>query len=109
MGGLALVGRLPDRRKLRSVALYVALLLASFGAYFLARFSYYEVLLPNPVYLKVGFGPEILERGFRYVAMFFLTFLTPFLWLKAGFSGALGAVMRIRTRSRLRLFRGPTI
>ena len=38
---------------------------------------------PNPVYAKVGFGPEVALRGFRYVASFALTFVTPLLLLPA--------------------------
>ena len=38
---------------------------------------------PNPVYAKVGFSPEVALRGFRYVASFALTFVTPLLLLPA--------------------------
>jgi hypothetical protein len=50
-----------------------------FLAYFLGRYAYHELLLPNAVYMKVQFGPDVLLRGYRYVATLFLAFLTPFL------------------------------
>ena len=52
-----------------------------FSVYFAWRYSYYQLLFPNPVYAKVGFSPEVALRGFRYVASFALTFVTPILLL----------------------------
>ena len=67
----------------RPVAVYVAIVGTAFSVYFAWRYSYYQVLFPNPVYAKVGFSPEVALRGFRYVASFALTFVTPLLLLSA--------------------------
>ena len=70
----------------RPVAVYVAIVGTTFSVYFAWRYSYYQLLFPNPVYAKVGFSPEVALRGFRYVASFALTFVTPlFLLLAAGY------------------------
>ena len=70
----------------RPVAVYVAIVGTAFSVYFAWRYSYYQLLFPNPVYAKVGFSPEVALRGFRYVASFALTFVTPlFLLLAAGY------------------------
>ena len=61
----------------RPVAVYVAIVGTAFSVYFAWRYSYYQLLFPNPVYAKVGFSPEVTLRGFRYVASFALTFVTP--------------------------------
>ena len=67
----------------RPVAVYVAIVGTAFSVYFAWRYSYYQLLFPNPVYAKVGFSPEVTLRGFRYVASFALTFVTPLLLLPA--------------------------
>ena len=67
----------------RPVAVYIAIVGTAFSAYFAWRYSYYQLLFPNPVYAKVGFSPEVALRGFRYVATFALTFVTPLLLLPA--------------------------
>ena len=67
----------------RPVAVYIAIVGTAFSVYFAWRYSYYQLLFPNPVYAKVGFGPEVALRGFRYVASFALTFVTPLLLLPA--------------------------
>ena len=67
----------------RPVAVYIAIVGTAFSAYFAWRYSYYQLLFPNPVYAKVGFNPEVALRGFRYVASFALTFVTPLLLLLA--------------------------
>jgi hypothetical protein len=70
-------------RVLRVVAIFVPIVAAGFLAFFLARYRYFGLWFPNPVYMKIHFGPAVLLRGFRYVATFFLTFLTPFLVVPA--------------------------
>ena len=65
----------------RPVAVYIAIVGTAFSVYFAWRYSYYQLLFPNPVYAKVGFSPEVALRGFRYVASFALTFVTPILLL----------------------------
>ena len=67
----------------RPVAVYIAIVGTAFSAYFAWRYSYYQLLFPNPVYAKVGFSPEVALRGFRYVATFALMFVTPLLLLPA--------------------------
>lgn len=79
VGVLALLSRSRERRAIRSILLFFSLFLGGYLLYFAGRYAYYGQLLPNPVYLKVGFGSDVLLRGYRYVALFFLTFLTPFL------------------------------
>ena len=70
----------------RPVAVYVAIVGTAFSVYFAWRYSYYQLLFPNPVYAKVGLSAEVALRGFRYVASFALTFVTPlFLLLAAGY------------------------
>jgi arabinofuranosyltransferase len=59
--------------------IYASIVLGGFGVYYLCRYLYFGLPFPNPVYLKVAFGADVALRGFRYVATFFLTFLTPFL------------------------------
>ena len=61
----------------RPVAVYVAIVGTAFSVYFAWRYSYYQLLFPNPVYAKVGFSPGFVLRGFCYVASFALTFATP--------------------------------
>ena len=71
----------------KPIAVYVALVVSAFAVYFAWRFSYYQLLFPNTVYAKVDFSPGVALRGFRYVASFALTFLTPLpLLLAAGFA-----------------------
>ena len=84
---IALLGIVTRRMKgeavWRPVAVYVAIVGTAFSVYFAWRYSYYQLLFPNPVYAKVGFSPEVALRGFRYVASFALTFVTPLLLLPA--------------------------
>ena len=67
----------------RPVAVYFTIVGTAFSVYFAWRCSYYQLLFPNPVYAKVGLSPEVALRGFRYVASFALTFVTPLLLLPA--------------------------
>jgi hypothetical protein len=62
----------------RVLAIYFGILGGGFAVYWACRYAYYQVPLPNPMYTKVNFGPDVLLRGFRYVAIFYLTFLTSF-------------------------------
>ena len=84
---IALLGIVTRRMKgeavWRPVAVYVAIVGTAFLVYFAWRYSYYQLLFPNPVYAKVGFSPEVALRGFRYLASFALTFVTPLLLLPA--------------------------
>ena len=84
---IALLGivtrRMREEAVWRPVAVYLAVVGTAFSVYFAWRYSYYQLLFPNPVYAKVGFSPEVALRGFRYVATFALTFVTPLLLLPA--------------------------
>lgn len=80
---LALIALTFRVRAWRKIALSLAVVLAAFALYFSLRYSYYGLPFPNPVYTKVSFNAAVALRGFRYVATFFLTFLTPFLVLPA--------------------------
>jgi hypothetical protein len=54
-------------RELLRVAIWAALFLALYGAYFLWRYSYYGYLFPNTYYAKVENTVTILSRGLHYV------------------------------------------
>lgn len=79
----------------RRLGIYFAVLGSGFAVYYACRYAYYGVPLPNPMYTKVHFGPDVLLRGFRYVAIFYLTFLTSFLILPA-FANSLRSRFRAR-------------
>ena len=52
-----------DRREaLRRLAAWSAIFLALYGAYFVWRYTYYDYLLPNTFYAKVGTTSAIYER-----------------------------------------------
>jgi arabinofuranosyltransferase len=85
--GVAGASRLLDprgrARSLRPLTVYLGATGLVFLVYFLGRYAYHELPFPNAVYMKVQFGTDVLLRGYRYVATFFLAFLTPFLVLPA--------------------------
>ena len=54
-------------------------------AYLAWRYAYHGDLVPNTAHAKTGLPASYMVRGFRYVAVQFLTFLTPFLFLAATF------------------------
>lgn len=56
---------------------YLAISVGGFTLYFLWRYSYYGMLVPNTVANKVAFSLPVLHRGLNYAVVFFLTFLTP--------------------------------
>jgi hypothetical protein len=57
-----------DRREaLRRLAVWSAIFLALYGAYFVWRYTYYDYLLPNTFYAKVGTTSAIYERGLDYL------------------------------------------
>ena len=68
----------------RPMAVSIASVGTAFSVYFAWQYSYYQLLFPNPVYAKVGFSPEVSLRGFRYVATFALTFVTPLFFVVGG-------------------------
>ncbi len=56
-----------QRRAVAGVALWAAVFLFLFGSYFLWRFTYYDYLLPNTFYAKVGPSSALFNRGLAYV------------------------------------------
>lgn len=54
-------------RALGSLLLWSAIFLSLYGSYFLWRYTYYDYLLPNTFYAKVGATLATSERGLRYV------------------------------------------
>lgn len=90
LGICAVISRVLASRKVRQPLLtYFAIVMAGFSVYFLWRWSYFQTPFANTVYAKVAAGGGLdvrallLMRGFNYVAVFFLTFLTPFVTLLA--------------------------
>jgi arabinofuranosyltransferase len=84
VGAVGLLSRaLAGERFRRPLSIYAGMVGGGFIIYYLWRLSYYGLAFPLPVYTKVGFGAPLLERGFNYLATFFLTFLSPFLLLPA--------------------------
>ena len=96
---LALLGVITRRMRgetvWRPMAVYVAIVGSAFSIYFAWRYSYYQLLFPNPVSAKVGLGFAVFLRGFRYVGTFALTFLTPFLLVPAGYVAVRDAPKRL--------------
>ncbi|MCZ6784827.1 MAG: sulfatase-like hydrolase/transferase, partial [Proteobacteria bacterium] len=69
-------GRNRDRAPLVRIAAIVA---AGYAVYFAFRTVYFQDWLPNTVHAKSGLSVALLLRGFDYVAVHFLTAVTPFL------------------------------
>lgn len=63
-----------ERRSIKSSFLPFVILLIGLLLHLVWRYSYYQAWVPNTVYAKAGISAESLERGFDYVAEFFLTF-----------------------------------
>lgn len=73
---LVRLGGAPDRRQVLFRALsWGALFLLLYGTYFLWRYSYYDYLLPNTFYAKVGPTSASLDRGLEYIASWGLRYL----------------------------------
>jgi arabinofuranosyltransferase len=62
------------RRDLARAAAWLALFSSLYGAYFLWRYTYYDALLPNTFYAKVGPSGAILERGGDYIVSALLNY-----------------------------------
>ena len=59
---------LPDRRQGIARALsWGGVFFALYGSYFLWRYTYYDYLLPNTFYAKVGPSAALFNRGLEYV------------------------------------------
>jgi len=77
VGSLWMAGQL----RIMPLILYIGLVAVVVLVYFGWRYSYYHSLLPNTAHAKTGLPTDYYKRGFHYVAVQFLTFLTPFLLL----------------------------
>jgi hypothetical protein len=72
-----LVQLLRRQRALKPHAVYFAVLLLGYGAYFAWRYTYYGLPFPNTAYVKVALSAATLARGGKYVAVMYLTLLAP--------------------------------
>ncbi len=83
---LALVSRrMSGQRSSRPFALHLLWVATGFVAYLVWRYSYHGDLVSNTAHAKLGLPASYLIRGFDYVAVQFLTFLTPFVLFVAPF------------------------
>ncbi len=55
------------RRAMLWAGSWAAVFIGLYGSYFLWRYTYYDYLLPNTYYAKVGLNLDALDRGLRYV------------------------------------------
>ncbi len=67
----------------KGLVIFSVLFVLGFGLFLLWRYNYYGRWLPNTVDAKSGLSLPILERGFHYVVVFFLTFVSFFLLIPA--------------------------
>ena len=81
------------RGTLVRAAAWCGLFLTLYGAYFLWRSVYYDALLPNTFYAKVGPTSAVFERGADYVAAALVNY-----YLLATFAGAAALMMLPRLR-----------
>jgi hypothetical protein len=84
-------------RWLRPLAICALTVGVGYAAYFVWRYTYYEVPLPNTAYVKADLSAERLMRGVDYVVTFALVFLSPILIVP-------GSLFALR---RDRIARGP--
>jgi len=85
--------RQPDARSARQLWRYFAIVGVGFAVYVAWRFAYYERPLSNSAYAKMGLPPIAMLRGVHYVLAYFLTFLTPVVFLG-------GCVIALRRATR---------
>lgn len=77
---LALVSRrIAGQRSLRPFVWFVLIVGVGYGLYFAGRYAYYQMPLPNTVYVKGELDGARLVRGVNYVVSHVLTFVTPIL------------------------------
>jgi hypothetical protein len=70
-------------RVLKPLLIVLGMLVAGYGLYFMWRYHYYGLPLPNTAYAKAGISGKRLARGLDYVAVNVLTQLTPLLTIPA--------------------------
>ena len=63
----------------RQLGIYLTIILVGVTIHWIWRYSYYGDLIPNTVRAKGELSGWTLLRGAKYVMLFFLTFLSPFL------------------------------
>ncbi|MFQ5592363.1 MAG: hypothetical protein ACE5HE_14475, partial [Phycisphaerae bacterium] len=90
---LILVNAGTQRKVWRAAFIYGAIVGFSYAIYFLCRYVYYGLLFSNSVYVKMALSIPALMRGFDYLAVQYLTLLTPFLMLP-------GIVVALRRKRR---------
>jgi hypothetical protein len=56
-----------DKSALQRAGIWIAIFVASYGAYFIWRYSYYGYVFPNTYYAKVGSNRDTIQRGIEYV------------------------------------------
>ena len=79
---LALLSRSNIRqRNRRPLFTFLLIVGTGFAVYYIWRYSYYQLPLPNTAYTKSSLDAERLLRGAKYVATHVLTFLTPLLMI----------------------------
>ena len=64
-----------DAASIRRLALWSAMFVVTYGAYFAWRYSYYGHVFPNTYYAKVGSGGDFINRGMGYVQAYGLSYL----------------------------------
>lgn len=74
--GLSWLFPFTKARAIRGVA-YGAIVVGVFGAYWLARWSYFGYPMPNTFYAKVGSGADLFRAGFTYVRVAVFSTLVP--------------------------------
>ena len=81
LGGLS--RWMAGERFAKTLATCAAVIAVGFAAYWLWRYTYYGLPLPNTAYAKSGLSSQFLTRGFNYVAINVLTCVTPLLAIPA--------------------------
>jgi hypothetical protein len=79
LAGVGLAARRRGPAAWRALALPVAVTLGAFAAYFVWRWRLFGQPLPNTFYAKTGGGLDQQLRGARYVGLFALHYLAPWL------------------------------
>jgi len=69
--------------RVRGVVLYASIVLGGWLIWYFWRYSYYELPLPNTLYVKVGLTGSTVGRGAWYVLHHLATFITPMLLIPA--------------------------
>lgn len=79
------VVRKKGTRPVKTLSIYMAVLLSFFLPFLAARYAYYGYLLPNTVAAKSELSSLTLQRGLYYTLTYLLYFITPLVFLLASF------------------------